>query len=196
MHRSLRVVQTLTKLVNFGGSSSATTQNWSGSVITRVESGANAFGQQLRRVALATVFVVLTLAACDSGPRVRIADANGASKALVRVEIADTGVARETGLMYRQHLAGNAGMLFVFSQPQRLTFWMKNTEIPLDMIFAAADRTITGIIANAEPFSERQLSVDAESQYVLEVNGGFAQRHGIKPGDHLQFFDVTPRAKD
>ena len=125
---------------------------------------------------------MLAVAACVGGPRVRISDANGTSKAVVRVEIADTAAARELGLMYHRHLGQNAGMLFVFTQPQHLTFWMKNTELPLDMIFAGADGTVAGIIANAEPFSERQLSVAGDSQYVLEVNGGFAQRHGIKPG--------------
>jgi uncharacterized membrane protein (UPF0127 family) len=98
--------------------------------------------------------------------------------------------------MYRQHLAENAGMLFVFKQPQHLTFWMKNTEIPLDMIFAGPDHAVTGIVANAEPFSERQLSAGGESQYVLEVNGGFARRHRIRIGDRLQFLNVAPYAKD
>jgi uncharacterized protein len=116
--------------------------------------------------------------------------------AIVRVEIADTAAARELGLMYRQHLAEDGGMLFVFKQPQQLTFWMKNTEIPLDMIFADANGTVVGIIADAQPFSERQLSVDGNSQYVLEVNGGFAQRYGIKPGYRLQFLGFTPRAEN
>jgi uncharacterized protein len=141
-------------------------------------------------------YLVLALTACDSGPRVRISDTDGNTKAVVAVEIADTGAAREVGLMYRQHLAENAGMLFVFKQPQHLAFWMKNTEIPLDMIFAGADDTITGVVANAEPFSERQLSIEGDSQYVLEVNGGFAGHHGIRPGDHMQFLGVTPSAKD
>jgi uncharacterized protein len=139
---------------------------------------------------------MLALAGCVSGPRVRISDTNGNSRAVVRVEIADTAKTRELGLMYRQHLAPNAGMLFVFRQPQQLTFWMENTEIPLDMIFAGADGTVVGIIANAEPFSERLLSVAKDSQYVLEVNGGFVQRHGIKPGDRLQFLSLSPNAKD
>ncbi|MBV8454386.1 MAG: DUF192 domain-containing protein [Deltaproteobacteria bacterium] len=139
---------------------------------------------------------MLAIAACAGGPRVRISDANGNSKAVVQVEVADSAAAREVGLMYRQHLGQDAGMLFVFKQPQHLTFWMKNTEIPLDMIFAGADGTVAGIIVNAEPFSERQLSVAGNSQYVLEVNGGFAQRHGIKPGDRLQFLGLTPSAKE
>src|SRR5215469_12441459 len=123
------------------------------------------------------VLLMLLVTACAGGPRVRISDANGTSKAVVRVEIADTAAAREMGLMYRQHLGQDAGMLFVFKQPQQLTFWMKNTEIPLDMIFAGADGTVAGIVANAEPFSERQLGVAGDSQYVLEVNSGFTQRH-------------------
>jgi uncharacterized membrane protein (UPF0127 family) len=134
--------------------------------------------------------------ACTHGTRVLIADANGGEKAVVRVEIADTTETRELGLMYRQYLADDAGMLFVFERPQSLTFWMKNTEIPLDMIFAASDGKITGIIANAEPFSERELSVEGDSQFVLEVNGGFAQRHAIKPFDRLQFLGFSPKAKD
>jgi uncharacterized membrane protein (UPF0127 family) len=140
--------------------------------------------------------LVLSMAACTGGPRVEISDSGGASKAVVRVEIADTAAVRELGLMFRQRLGRDAGMLFVFKQPQHLTFWMKNTEIPLDMIFAEADGKIAGIVANAEPFSEQQLSVGEESQYVLEVNGGFAQRHGIKPGDRLQFLGARPSAKD
>jgi uncharacterized membrane protein (UPF0127 family) len=139
---------------------------------------------------------MLALVACNGGPRVRISDANGAGKAVVSVEIADTAAARELGLMYRQQLGHDAGMLFVFKQPQPQTFWMKNTEIPLDMIFAGADGTVVGIIANAEPFSERPLSVAGDSQYVLEVNGGFTQHHGIKPGDRLRFLDLTTNAKD
>jgi uncharacterized protein len=154
------------------------------------------FVERLVSGTVATGFLMLALVACDSGPRIRILDPNGISKALVKVEIADTGAARELGLMYRQHLAENAGMLFVFKQPQHLTFWMKNTEIPLDMIFAAPDGTVVGIVAKAEPFSEHELSVAGDSQYVLEVNGGFAQHHEIKPGDRLRFLDLSPNAKD
>jgi uncharacterized membrane protein (UPF0127 family) len=139
---------------------------------------------------------MLAIAACAGAPRVRISDAHGISKAVVSVEVADTAALRELGLMFRQHLGKDAGMLFVFKEPQRLTFWMKNTEIPLDMIFIGPDGAVTGIIANAEPFSQRSLSVSAESQYVLEVNGGFAQRHRIKLGDRLQFLGLTPNAKN
>ncbi len=140
--------------------------------------------------------LALVCCSCEKGPRVQILDAHGNRKAVVRVEIADTPAAREMGLMYRQHLPEDSGMLFVFKRPQRLVFWMKNTEIPLDMIFAGPDETITGIVANAEPFSERQLSVSGQAQFVLEVNGGYARRHRIVPGDRLEFLGVTPSAKD
>jgi uncharacterized protein len=148
------------------------------------------------RLPVATALLMLAIVACDGGPRVSVSDANGVTKAVVSVEVADNGAARELGLMYRQHLSENTGMLFVFKQPQHLTFWMKNTEIPLDMIFAGADARVTGIVADADPFSERQLGVAGDSQYVLEVNAGFAQRHGIRPGDRLRFLDLSPSAKN
>lgn len=131
-----------------------------------------------------------------SQPTVAIAAPNGTPRAVVQVEIADSEGKREFGLMYRQHLDENAGMIFVFAQSRHLTFWMKHTEIPLDMIFAGPDGRITGIIGNATPLSERTLSVDGDAQYVLEVNGGFCKRHGIKAGDTLKFDGFVPRARD
>jgi uncharacterized membrane protein (UPF0127 family) len=110
------------------------------------------------------------------------------------VEIAKTPAARELGLMYRNHLDENAGMIFVFPSASHLSFWMKNTEIPLDMLFADSRGKIVGIVENAAPFSEESLGVDGDSLYVLEVNGGFAQRHQIKAGDVLRFVGFTPQA--
>jgi uncharacterized protein len=137
-----------------------------------------------------------SFAACASGPRVVLKAPDGTPRAMVNVEIANTTSQREFGLMYRKHLDQDAGMIFVFPAPQRLGFWMKNTEIPLDMIFADGEGKIVGIVENAEPFSERTLGVDPESQFVLEVNGGFAQRHHIRAGDHLEFFGFLPKARD
>lgn len=114
----------------------------------------------------------------------------------MRVEIADDSASRELGLMYRKHLNEDAGMIFVFKEPQHLSFWMKNTELPLDMIFAAPDGRIVGIVADAHPFSERNLAVEGDSEYVLEVNGGFCKRHAIKPGDMMKFTGFVARARD
>ena len=115
---------------------------------------------------------------------------------MVSVEIADTSATREYGLMYRKQLDENACMIFVFKAPQHLEFWMKNTVIPLDMIFADGSGKIVGIVRKAMPFSEAIDSVDGDSQYVLEVNGGFCDRHGVKAGDILRFEGFVPKSAD
>jgi uncharacterized membrane protein (UPF0127 family) len=149
----------------------------------------------LRWQACAALFALL-LIACARGPCVSIVAPGGKELVRVRVEIADTASERETGLMYRSHLDEDAGMIFVFSEPARLSFWMKNTEIPLDMIFADADGKIVGIVADAAPYTLTPRAVDADSSYVLEVNGGFAARHHIAAGDKLVFSGFTPHASE
>jgi len=139
--------------------------------------------------------LITVAAACAGGPRVALNAPDGAVRAVVKVEIADTTAARELGLMYRNHLAEDAGMIFVFPAPDRLSFWMKNTEIPLDMIFADASGKIVGIVENAVPYSEKPLGVDTASLYVLEVNGGFALRHNVTPGDTLKFRGFVPQGR-
>ncbi len=130
---------------------------------------------------------LLIAAGCDPGPRVSILAKDG-TRASVKVEIAESPSKRAVGLMYRKQLPPDAGMIFVFPREERLTFWMKNTEIPLDMIFITSNLRVNGIIADAQPFSEDHLTVpDAYSEYVLEVNGGFCKRHGIQVGDRVEF---------
>jgi uncharacterized membrane protein (UPF0127 family) len=145
---------------------------------------------------LAFALLTFGLSACAQGPRIEIVGADGARRAAVAVEIADTPASREYGLMFRKHLDEDAGMIFVFKAPQHLEFWMKNTIIPLDMIFADSSGKIVGVVRKAEPFSETIESVDGDSQYVLEVNGGFCERHGIKPGDMLHFVGFVPQSAD
>jgi uncharacterized protein len=136
------------------------------------------------------------MAASAAGPAVAIVAPDGSARATVRVEIADSQGKREFGLMYREHLDQDAGMIFIFGKPSHLSFWMKHTEIPLDMIFAGADRKILGIVENATPLSENSLGPDGDSQYVLEVNGGFCKRHGVKAGDSLKFEGFVPKSLD
>lgn len=136
------------------------------------------------------------IAGCARDPETAIDAPDGAQRVAVRVELALTPARRELGLMYRNHMNENAGMLFVFPASQRLRFWMKNTEIPLDMIFADSSGRIVGIVANAEPYSERPVGPDADAQYVLEVNGGFCARHGVRVGDLLRFVGFEPHAAD
>jgi uncharacterized membrane protein (UPF0127 family) len=78
-------------------------------------------------------------------------------------------------------------MIFVFPDAAPRNFWMHNTPIPLDMIFADANGVVLGIVANAEPFSDKLLGVEGNAGYVLEVNGGFCAKNGIKAGDKLDF---------
>jgi len=101
------------------------------------------------------------------------------------VEIADTDEARQKGLMYRKELAEGRGMLFDFFRDQPLGFWMKNTLIPLDMIFIRSDGRIVSIAENTEPLSERVIPAGAPVRAVLEVKGGTARRLGIQPGDQV-----------
>jgi uncharacterized membrane protein (UPF0127 family) len=108
----------------------------------------------------------------------------------VTVEVARTPERRALGLMYRKQLASDAGMLFVFDAPEHLTFWMKNTVLPLDMIFITDDRHVLGIVENAAPFTTTTRSVEGESRYVLEVNAGFSGRHGIRSGDAVTFENI------
>ena len=140
-----------------------------------------------------SILLFFVLAACTDGPCVTIVSPEGKTLASVSVEVADTNEKRELGLMYRAHLDDNAGMIFVFPQEQQLVFWMKNTKIPLDMIFAERGGHVLGTVANAVPYSQQNVGVRGLSQYVLEVNGGFAAKHSIVPGDRMEFTGLNPQ---
>lgn len=99
------------------------------------------------------------------------------------VELAVTPAQEEQGLMYREHLDPDAGMLFVFNDTAPRSFWMKNTLIPLDMLFIAADGHIVDIHERAVPQSEDIIPSRAPARAVLELNGGAVTRLGIKVGD-------------
>ncbi len=106
----------------------------------------------------------------------------------VRAELAITPKERDLGMMFRGELAPKNGMLFVFEIPQVLSFWMKNTAIPLDMIFIDEHKKVLGVVHNARPHSLKGRGVgNAPSLYVLEVNAGFSKRHGIEKGAKVDF---------
>jgi|SRR5262245_17524130 len=147
----------------------------------------------LYRHVLSNLFLLAMLAgvnACQAQPAVSIVTKEG-REITFQVEIADTPVKREMGLQYRKELANDRGMIFLFPAEAPLSFWMKNTPIPLDMIFIGRDRKIVGIVEQAVPFSLDSRSVAAPSQFVLEVNGGLSKRHGIKAGDIVRFDGIT-----
>ncbi|UZE52186.1 DUF192 domain-containing protein [Rhodopseudomonas sp. P2A-2r] len=101
------------------------------------------------------------------------------------VELAKTEKERETGLMYRKELADGRGMLFDFTPEQQVSMWMKNTFIPLDMIFIRADGRILRIAENTEPQSTKIISSGGLAKGVLEVIAGTAKKYGIAPGDRV-----------
>jgi uncharacterized membrane protein (UPF0127 family) len=114
----------------------------------------------------------------------------GGRKVVFRVEVAVTPEEHARGLMYRSRLATDAGMIFVFEQPSIQRFWMKNTLIPLDMIFIGKNRKIVGIVEDAAPETETERMVGAPSQYVLEIGGGLAAQLGIHAGETVDLQNV------
>ncbi len=136
--------------------------------------------------------LALGVAACAAEPRVVVHTAGG--DVVVTVEVAATPERQSLGLMYRKELPEGAGMLFVFPEASEHTFWMKNTVLPLDMIFIGDDQRIVGIVRDAVPFTTSPRTVGVPSRYVLEVNAGFSDRHGLQRGDRVTFerVPVTP----
>lgn len=156
----------------------------------------------LRRRPVAATALLLVLA-CRSGsgsasappapdgpPRV-VLDSPSGRRASVTVEVARTPAELERGLMFRERLGPDAGMLFVFPRTAEYDFWMKNTLIPLDMIFADAGGNVVGIVENAEPLTTTSRSAGAPSRYVLEVNGGWSAAHGVARGDRMRFEGIA-----
>lgn len=138
----------------------------------------------MKRLVLALLLAgaapVAGMADCAPG-HVDIRLTNGSS-ARFTVELADTAQARSKGLMFREKMAKSAGMLFLYDRPQRAVFWMKNTLIPLDMIFADATGTVRHVHANAIPHDETGIDGGDGVLAVLEINGGLAARLSITEG--------------
>jgi uncharacterized protein len=118
--------------------------------------------------------------------RVLLEDAYGGVRG-VEVEVAATPEARTRGLMWRRELPAGQGMLFIFPEEEVQSFWMRNTLIPLDMLFIDSTRRIVGIIERAEPLTLTQRTVGVPGRYVLEVPGGWCQAMGITRGGKVEF---------
>ncbi len=103
------------------------------------------------------------------------------------IEIADTDFDIQTGLMYRNTMATKQGMLFVFEDEQERFFYMKNTRIPLDIVYINANRNIVSFQKNAQPFNEASLPSNAPAKYVLEINAGLADTWALNVGDSISF---------
>jgi uncharacterized membrane protein (UPF0127 family) len=142
------------------------------------------------RLGAALVFVVLIVASVatpavgEGVDSLEITTSTGLH--VFQVEIANNDASRERGLMDRRYMAADHGMLFEFDLDAPTSFWMKNTYIPLDMIFIARSGIVTQIVANAEPLSERAIPSGGPCAAVLELNGGAAASIGLKVGDKVR----------
>ena len=105
----------------------------------------------------------------------------------IDIEIADNTPERMQGLMYRKSMDENRGMLFIFQNNEHRGFYMKNTLIPLDIIFLDSAKQVLKIFKNTTPFSERTLESGLPAKFVVEVNAGYTDRYGIKEGDMIKF---------
>ncbi|MFN7116542.1 MAG: DUF192 domain-containing protein [Saprospiraceae bacterium] len=113
--------------------------------------------------------------------------ASGQTLAAIDIEIADDDMTRTQGLMWRRSLADNHGMLFIMDMQEEQAFWMRNTYIPLDIIYVNDQFEIVRIRANTQPQTLNQVTSNAPALYVVEVNAGFTEQHGIKEGDKIAF---------
>ncbi|MFZ3077307.1 MAG: DUF192 domain-containing protein [Candidatus Aenigmatarchaeota archaeon] len=139
-------------------------------------------------LAIAAVAVILLLAigSMSSAKNVSVKFPN--SGVSLKAEVADTPYMLGRGLMFRQKMFLDSGMLFVFSQQQILKFWMKNTLMPLDMIFISENFTIVNIVEDAKPCTSNCeiYSSIAPAKYTVEANAGFVRNNGIKVGDEVR----------
>jgi uncharacterized protein len=103
------------------------------------------------------------------------------------IEIADNEAETTQGLMYRRTMPDSCGMVFIFADSQPRSFWMKNTYLPLDILYLDESKKIVTIQANRTPFSEEQIPSFENAKYVLEVNAGYCKRKGIEKGDVVKW---------
>lgn len=105
----------------------------------------------------------------------------------IDIEVADTEVKRNQGLMYRRHMDQNKGMLFIMDEFKPQSFYMRNTYISLDILYLDDQKKVVSIQKNTTPLSEESLPSNGNALYVLEVNAGYTDTYNIKPGDQIEF---------
>jgi hypothetical protein len=145
----------------------------------------------IRALAALAGLAAASQAAADCGPGTAELRWDGGS-AIFRIEIADDEAERAQGLMFREALASNAGMLFIYPDPQPVAFWMKNTLIPLDMLFFDRAGRLVKLHENATPGDLSAIPGEGRVQMVLEINGGLSRAIGIKEGTELRHPRLDP----
>ena len=133
-------------------------------------------------------YFLITLGGCSQNPYqtpIEIVDNAGQSKVVFYIEEADTSEKAKKGLMFRESMPENAGMTFTLTEPRVLKMWMKNTQIPLDMLFAK-DGKVIWVYKNAKPLSEETITSPEPADVVIEINAGEADKYNIQPGDTIK----------
>lgn len=149
------------------------------------------------RSAIAALFLLSALASAVAADvtfareRIRLVTSEGRAHDLT-VELAIEPDQREQGLMYRRQMAADHGMLFDFGETRRVMMWMKNTYLPLDMLFISVDGTVRTIHEDAVPLSQAIIDSREPVAFVLELNAGTVKRLGIKPGDRISGAGILP----
>jgi uncharacterized membrane protein (UPF0127 family) len=146
-------------------------------------------GAALRAALLVVVLALLVAGLAHSAHAMRLEKlkliTQGAEH-VIDVEVTETLAEKAQGLMFRTRLPDTSGMLFFYETPQEITMWMRNTYIPLDMVFIRADGTVHRIERGAEPLSDRIIYSGGPVSAVLEMAGGATERLGLKPGDRIR----------
>lgn len=150
--------------------------------------------------ALLVLVSACTLSACAQGSKLPKVDgyfikSNGEKSPTFELEVCATDAQRSLGLMYRRWLAPTAGMIFLFPDERENTFWMKNTYIPLDMVFVDKTMKVVGILEHVPPLNEAPRTVGRLSMYVLEFAAGTMKEHGVAPGATLEIHGELPAAR-
>lgn len=137
---------------------------------------------------LILIFCFLFLASCSNAELLEVNFKNTDSSASpkLEVELALKNSTRQMGLMYRKKMDTNRGMLFVFPDEDTRAFWMRNTYLPLDIIFISSDRKVVNIVEKATPLTDTQRSSEGPAKYVVEVNAGMAKTWGVVKGSILE----------
>ncbi len=144
-----------------------------------------------RSIAITALMLMAGMAQAECSPdTLEVRGQGGVTR--FTVEVADSNSERSQGLMFRESMPASAGMLFVYPNPRRASFWMDNTLIPLDMVFADAAGRVTRIHENAKPKDRTPIDGGTGVQFVLEINGGLARRLGIAEGSALRHSSIDP----
>lgn len=134
------------------------------------------------------IFSIMLFAGCDAGARTergKLVSADGHESPELNIEIADTPGARQLGLMYRKELKPTDGMLFIFPDDEKRSFWMKNTYVELDMVFIDDHGKVVNVVERATPLTETPRESAGPARYVLEILGGQASKWGIGANSYL-----------